>query len=272
MLDRRVESLILKRLISEADGDTNRSDHNSAIALARTLTFPSMEEWNTKLSPIASSRKLSDTTRVRECSNISKDSEVFAEKTDAIFTRLRTLCRLASSPTFSANVSVMDNAIYSDQVYLVAKEITSITNTPITSKNTAHHYVVLHCSAHHCRKVSPWWELHSSIMTQTLSRLRSSIEGVRLDIPEENQESIDTKAIIRALSVGVIASVERPVGLWFHQYVTELSNRLGLKRLDELRCILEDVLWPDGWNLPDIELRDGEETQIVEQGIKRTGR
>jgi hypothetical protein len=133
-LDRRVGSLILKRLISEADGDTNRSDLNSAIALSRTLTFPSMEEWNTKLSPIASSRKLSDTTGVRESSNISKDSEVFAEKTDAIFTRLRTLCRLASSPTFSANVSVMDNAIYSDQVYLVAKEITSITNTPITSK------------------------------------------------------------------------------------------------------------------------------------------
>jgi hypothetical protein len=93
-----------------------------------------------------------------------------------------------------------------------------------------------------------------------------------LDIPEENQESIDTKAIIRALSVGVIASVERPVGVWFRQHVTELSNRLGLKRLDELRGILEDVLWPDGWTLPDIELRDGEETQIVEQGIKRTGR
>jgi hypothetical protein len=62
------------------------------------------------------------------------------------------------------------------------------------------------------------------------------------------------------------------VEVWFRQHVTELSNRLGLKRLDEFRSILEGVLWSDIWNLPDIGPRDGEETQIVEQGIKRTGR
>jgi len=85
------------------------------------------------------------------------------------------------------------------------------------------------------------------IMDEVVERLRVSIGVVLEDITQHDLKDNAARAILWALVVGAIASVNRPCRAWFVERVIDFCDALDLQTWEEAEKILNGFLWSPAW-------------------------
>jgi hypothetical protein len=135
-----------------------------------------------------------------KATNIFRDSSVFPMQTGILFDKLRDLCDLATL-SYSSDMKMMDDAMYSDGAYIIAKDLLSMANSNTPSTNASYCLAGL-VAVENCLQGG---SLNSGTISQILLRLQASIEPL---IPEIPTLVADSSSLIQ-LIWGVVGALAR---------------------------------------------------------------